>query len=117
MVLSEKTNLRPSSELFMMLQHTSTQSASLCVSSSIGLSQTHHAWWCNGDINRAQDDVLDCEGAERCDKVVAQCTISAWFNGQAYSAPESPPMPEFWVQECVPFFYSSGQKKHYISFS
>ena len=35
-------------------------------------------------------------------KLLRQCTICAQFNGRAYSAPESPPMP---VQECAPFSY------------
>ena len=49
--------------------NTSTQSTSLCVSSSVGLSQTCHAWWCKGDVNRAQNVVLDCEGT-KCRKEV-----------------------------------------------
>ena len=40
-------------------------------SPSVGLSQTHHAWWCKEDINRAQDQVLDCERAECREEVVA----------------------------------------------
>ena len=38
-------------------------------------------------------------------KLLRQCTICAQFNRRAYSVPESPPMPEFRVQECVPFSY------------
>ena len=38
-------------------------------------------------------------------KLLRQCTICARFNGRACSAPVSPPMQEFRVQECAPFFY------------
>ena len=38
-------------------------------------------------------------------RLLRQCTICTRFNGRAYSAPESPPMPEFRVRECAPFSY------------
>ena len=36
-------------------------------------------------------------------KKLRQCTICTQFNGRAYSSPESPPMPQFRIQECAQF--------------
>ena len=44
----------------------------------------------------------ECQGA---DVVPSDQKNTTADNGRAYSAPESPRMPEFRVQECVPFSY------------
>ena len=43
------------------------------------------------------------KGQSAVKKLLHQCTVCAWFNGRAYTVPESPQMPEFRFQECAAF--------------